>query len=183
MKSLESYLALVVVVVLSACTAAAPEYVDISNVLHDGAVSEITNAYPEFQVKLVAESKSDIQVGERFLEVEGIEDAEIADRLGRFVASYLNDPERREREVRERTENAALPPREKMNNLVDRIRVNNPDFTYEWVGAEEGNTRVIYGDNGLRMDGIDNDGAREEWGHAIWRIQEQIDAETTGEQE
>jgi len=33
------------------------------------------------------------------------------------------------------------------------------------------------------MNGIDNDGAREEWAHGIINIQKLIDAEAPGEQE
>ncbi len=171
---------------LVSCTSSdqyAAEEVDINEVMPKGFVTEVTNAYPEFKAQLVSSSETGIAFGEKFLEVDGIEDSEVQTRIANYVLSYLENPYKKADEVREREEYEALPPLEKMERRVERIRERYPDFSYEWVGADEGNVPVVYGDNGLMMNGIDNEGAREEWAHGIMNIQKLIDAESTGEQE
>jgi len=112
-----------------------------------------------------------------------VTDAERRDRLAEYLLSYLNDPELKANQARRRAEYEAMSPQDRMADLEGRIKERHPDFSYEWVGLGEGNVSVTLGDNGLRMNDIDDEGAMQEWGHAIRQIQELIDAETTGEQE
>ena len=97
--------------------------------------------------------------------------------------SYLENPNKRAEEAKAREEYDALPAHEKLENLVSRITERFPDFSYEWVAAGDGNVAATYGDNGIVMNGIDNEGAREEWAHGIINIQKMIDAESPGEQD
>jgi len=66
-----------------------------------------------------------------------------------------------------------LPPKEKMADLIKKVKERNPNFEYKWIGLGEGNTKVEYGDNSLIITGIEHEGAGEEMAHAIYRIQKE----------
>ena len=152
--------------------------VQIEEILPENAVKEITHGHPDFQLILVSESDANVSTkfGDRHMRVEGVEDAELRERLAGFVLRYLENPNKAEEDRRKREEYEKLPPREKMNAFVERMKGHYPDFDYEWVGLDEGNTKVEYIDNGLIIRGVEDEGAREEIGHAIYRLQKELDA-------
>jgi len=154
------------------------EAVEIDGLLPDGAFTEITNAYPELTVSLVTEGDANtaVALGEQFLQVEGIEGDEARERIAGYIVQYLENPNKREQDRATREAYEALPPRERLAALIERITDRHPDFAYEWTGLGEGNVEVEYGDNSLLITGIENDGGREEWAHAIIQIQKEIDA-------
>jgi len=159
------------------------EPVDFAGLLPEGAVTEITHAYPEFAVTLVSEQEANVAAtfGEMFIRIDGIEEDEARERIAGYVLQYLENPDKREEDRVAREAHDALPPVERLAALVQRIRDRNPDFDYEWTGLGEGNVEAEYGDNSLMMTGIEGDGAREEWAHAIIRIQKEIDAAGGGD--
>lgn len=156
----------------------AREVVEIDGLLPDGAFVEITNAYPEMTVSIVEEGEANTAVtfGERFLRIEGIEEADARERIAGYIVQFLENPNKREEDRSAREAYEALPPTEKLEALLERITDRHPDFAYEWTGLGEGNVEAEYGDNSLLISGIDGDGAREEWAHAIIQIQKEIDA-------
>ena len=167
-------------VFLGACSSGSEvgESVIIDGLLPDGAYTEISNAYPELAVSLLTEGDANTAVafGEQFLQVDGIEDDEARERVASYIVQYLENPNKREQDRAAREEYEAKPPAERLAALIERITDRHPDFAYEWTGLGEGNVEVEYGDNSLLITGIENDGGREEWAHAIIQIQKEIDA-------
>jgi len=167
----------------SGCGAYPPEEVDLAAILPEGGVNELSQAYPDLTATIVQESDFGVAVGNRYLELTGIEEDERRDRTATWIAGYLNDPEKRDREARERAEYDALPAADKLAAFVVRMEGNYPGFDYEWTTLEGGNSFVEYGDNGLLLTGVEDEGARREIGNYIYRLQQEIDAGQTGEQE
>jgi len=169
-------------VMFFSCTVDQPEEIDLIEVLPEGASREIGSAHPEFKAFLVDDSETGIPINEKFLVVEGVDDPEVKDRLARYVVSYLEDPNKKVEEARRREEYNNLPPAEQLAAFVERMKGHYPDFSYEWTGLEGGNVEVTYGDNSLLIDGVEDDGAREEIAHGLIQLQKAVDAGRTGEQ-
>ena len=167
---------------LAAC-GPADEAVDFEALLPEGAVQEITTAYPEFAVSLVSEDAANVAAtfGERALYVTGIEDTEARDRIAAYVVQYLENPNKAAEDRAAREAYEALPATERLEALVERIRRRIPDFAYEWTALGEGNVSAEYGDNSLLITGMDNEGTREEWAYAIIQLQREIDEANPGE--
>ena len=167
-----------VVLIIAACSPQVQEEeVNISEVLPENSVIEISGAYPDFKVFLVEENNSNVLVKykDHHLRIEGIEDADTRERIAKHVTQYLENPNKMEEDKVKRQAYNDLPPKEKMAALVERIKVNHPDFEYEWVGLDEGNVDIEYGDNSLIISGIEDQGSMEEIAHAVYRIQKEID--------
>ncbi|MFQ5570569.1 MAG: hypothetical protein ACE5G0_12880 [Rhodothermales bacterium] len=174
---------LFVVSLLASCTGEPAEEIDIVEVLPEEAATEIQNAYPAFKAVLVGASETGVPFQDKYLVVEGIEDAEVRDRIARYVVSYLEDPNKRAEEARQREAYEALPPAEKLASFVERMKEHYPEFSYEWTGLDGGNVDVTYGDNSLLISGVEEAGARNEIAHGLVRLQKDVDAGRTGEQE
>ncbi len=161
------------------------EVVKINDLLPKGAIAELTNAYPDFKVTLVAEADANVSAkfGEKFLRVDGIAKDEARERTAKYVVEYLKNPNKAAEDAAKREAYNKLPPKERLASLIERIKKNHPDFEYKWTGLGQGNVKVEYGDNSLLMSGIENEGAREEWAHAIIRIQKEIDKTSKGDVE
>ena len=161
------------------------EVVKINGLLPEGAVAELTHAYPDFKVTLVAEADANVSVkfGEKFLCVTGIEDEKARERTAKYVVEHLNNPNKAAEDAAKREAYNNLPPKERLASLVQRIKERNPDFEYKWTRLGEGNVKVEYGYNSRRMTGIEHGGAREEWAHAIIGIQKEIDKTSKGDVE
>lgn len=159
--------------------------VDTDSLLPEGATAEISHAYPDFRVTLVSDEEANVSVkfGEQSLHVDGVENEEARERMARYVLQYLENTNKCAEDRAKREAYQKLPPREKMANLIGRIKQRHPNFDYEWTGAGEGNVKATYGDNSLLMTGIEHDGAREEWAHAIIQIQKEIDKTSKGDAE
>lgn len=168
---------------LASCAGPVAEDIDLDALLPEGAMQEITFAHPNFSAQLVSESDIGVAFEDRFLVISGIEDEAALEQMTEYVLSYLVDPDKKANQSRAREEYQNLPPREKMDAFVERIRRRSPDFDYEWVGADEGNVDLVYGDNSLIISGVENEGAMQEIAHGLRNIQELIDAEATGEHE
>ena len=163
-------------------TAQTPESVNLSELLPQGAYTEIMAAYPEVSAVLVAESETGLPFGDRYLEIHGIEGPN-AEELGEYVLAFLENPARKSEEEARIEAYKNLSPEAKLGDLVARMKSRYPDFDYEWTRAGEGNVKAVYRDNGLRVTGIPDDGNREEIGAAILNLQRQIDEGRQGEQE
>jgi hypothetical protein len=153
------------------------EVVDIEKLLPEGAVAEITYAYPDFKVTLVSEEEANVSTkfGEKYIHVKGVDKEESREKMARYVLQYLENPNKKAEDKAKREAYEKLPPKEKLADLVAKINERNPDFKYEWTAWDKGNVKAKYGDNSLMMYGIDNEGAREEWAYAIIQIQKEID--------
>jgi len=88
---------------LVSCADSAEE-IDIGEVMPEGFVKEVMNAYPEFKAQLVSSSETGVAFGDKYLEVEGIEDSEVQSRLANHVLSYLENPKKKAEQAREREE-------------------------------------------------------------------------------
>ena len=178
-------LAVSLMIILSACNSQKEEVVNLDEVIPNGTQNEWLHAYPDLKITLVAEKQANVDAmfEDRNIRIDGVEDQDVRGRFVRYVLKYLEDPEKKERDKAEREAYNNLPPGEKMEQFIERMKVNYPDFSYEWVGLDKGNTRVQYGDNSLIIEGVESDGARQEIGHAIMRLQKEIDTLRTGEQE
>ncbi len=183
MKRVLSLVSLALFSLILAACADYSEEVDVSAVLPGGTNNEILHAWPEFKAVLVSESDYGVAVGDRYLVVEGVEDEEARERFARYVAGYLNDPEKKDREAQERADYDALPASDKLASFVERMEGHYEGFDYEWTSLEDGNSFVEYGDNGLYLSGVEEEGARREIGNYIYRLQQEIDASHTGEGE
>jgi len=75
------------------------EDVNIKELLTEGAVTEITHAYPDFKVTLVSEKESNVSVkfGENSLFVNGIEKDEAREKIAKYVVQYLEIPNKKGR--------------------------------------------------------------------------------------
>lgn len=91
--------------------------------------------------------------------------------------------DRMRKEVRERRPEREIPSKEKLNQLIKRIKSRSPNFSYKWVGLEKGNVKAKYGDNSLIIKGIEGEKNREEIAGALIRIQKQIDKSGAGKKE
>lgn len=172
--------------ILSSCsTKPKDEVVNIEELLPKGALTEITNAWPDFMVTITHEENANVSVmfGDKYLRIEGIEEEEKRERLAKYVLKYLENPNKRAEDKAKREAYEKLPPKEKMAVLIKRIKKKHPNFSYQWVGLGAGNVKAEYGDNSLLITDINNDGAREEWAYAIMEIQKQIDKTHPGEGE
>jgi hypothetical protein len=177
MRRVTTIIASVFLLIGAACTPAAEE-VDLAAVLPVGAMQELTFANPDLSARLVSDVAAGPQVGYQYLEVSGVDDPERQVRFANFIAGYLNDPELKARQIAERAAHDALPPGQKLDALLVRLRERLPDLDYEWVKADEGNTGVLYGDNGLLLTGVEGEGQLAEIGNAILRLQREIDGVT-----
>lgn len=163
---------------LCSCSMQKEEVVNLDELLPKGAIAEITQAHSDFEVTLVAEENANVTVkfGERYMRVDGIEDAEIRERMAKFVLRYLENPNKVEEDKEKREVYQNLPPKEKLERFIERMRSHYPDFTYQWVGLGEGNVKVEYGDNSLLIKGIEDGGTIEEIAQGLIQIQKDIDA-------
>ena len=180
------WLALLVVAIFPwGCSQPQSEVVNIEEVLPENVYKEITSGHPDFKVILVTEKDANVavQFGEKHLQVAGIEDEALRERLANLIIEYLDNPNKKAEKKAQQEAYEALPPQEKMAQLVERIKSRHPEFSYEWVGLEEGNTKIVYIDNGLIVNGVDDEGTREEIAQGVYRIQQEIDKESKGEQE
>lgn len=168
---------------LCSCTTQKKEVVNLDELLPEGAITEITHGHPDFKVTLVAEKNANVSVkfGEKFMRVDGIEDEEVREKMAKYVLQYLENPNKKEEDKAKREAYEKLPPKEKMERFIERMKSHYPDFDYEWVGLEEGNVKAEYGDNSLIIKGVE--GGKEEIAHEIIKIQKEIDKLSPGEQE
>ncbi len=170
------------------CTSKIEDYEEVLNLtelLPEGAISELAQGHPDLKVSLVTEKNANVNAkyGEKHIRVDGIEDDQIRERIAIYILQYIENPNKKEEDKAKREVYNNLPPKEKMDRFIERMKVNYPDFEYEWVGAGEGNVKVEYGDNSLVIKGVEDDGSKEEIAHGIIRIQKDIDQLSTGEQE
>lgn len=170
---------------LCSCNTQKKEVVNLDELLPEGAITEITHGHPDFKVTFVAEKNANVSVkfGEKYMRVDGIEDEEIRERMAKYVLQYLENPNKKEEDKAKREAYKKLPPKEKMERFIERMKSHYPDFDYEWVGLGEGNVKVEYGDNSLIIKGVEDDGAKEEIAYGVIQIQKEIDKLSTGEQE
>lgn len=175
-----SLILLVFAISFSACQKAKTEeeIVQIGELLPEGAIAEITTGHPEFRISLVGEDDSNVSAKfeDRYLRVDGVEDEELRERLAVFVLQYLENPNKKAEDKAKQEAYNKLPPQEKMDTFVERMKGHYPDFDYKWVGLDEGNVKLEYVDNSLLITGVENEGAREEIAHGLLRIQKEIDA-------
>jgi hypothetical protein len=166
------------------CSTRNEEVINLDELLPENAITEITNGHPDFKVTLVAEKNANVSVkfGEKFMRVDGIEDEEVRERMAKYVLLYLENPNKMEEDRAKREEYEKLPPKEKMERFVERMKTHYPDFEYEWVVLGEGNVNVEYGDNSLIIKGVDDGGTKKEIAHGIIQIQKEIDKLNPGEQ-
>lgn len=172
--------------VLGACsTDKKTEVLNINDLLPDGAVTEITHGHPDFKVSLVSEQDANVSAkfGEKHLRIDGVEKEDIRERLANYVLQYLENPNKKAEDKAKREAYEKLPPKEKMNSFINRMKEHYPSLDYKWTRLREGNVKVEYGDNSLLITGVDKEGAREEIAHGIIRIQKEIDKLSKGEQE
>ena len=172
--------------ILTSCsTGQTKNEVNVKKLLPGGAANEIFHGYPDFKVTLVDQADANVSVkfGEKFLCVNGVDDEKVRERLAKYVLQYFENPNKKAEDKAKRLAYEKLPPKEKMNDLIKRIKQRYPDFNYKWVGLGESNVKVEYGDNSLLISGMEPDGAREEYAHGIIRIQKEIDKLHKGEQE
>lgn len=178
-KFLYSCVVLLSIIIGMSCnTGSQEEVVNLDELLPEGAIKEITYGSPDFKVILVPKGEGNTEVffEERVLKIEGVEDMERRVRLAKYVVQYLENPNKAEEDKLKREAYNKLPPKEKLADLLSRIRKNHPNFEYKWVGLDEGNTKVEYGDNSLLISGVEEGVGLEEFAHAIMRLQKQIDA-------
>jgi hypothetical protein len=173
-------LLLILIFPFSACQKAQTEeeIVQISEILPEGAVAEITYGHPDFRVTLVDESEANVSVkfGDRSIHVDGVEDQTKREKLAAYVLQYLENPNKKAEDKAKQEAYKKLPPKEKMIAFVERMKGHYPDFDYKWVGLNEGNVKLEYGDNSILIKGVENEGAREEIAHGLMQIQKEIDA-------
>jgi hypothetical protein len=162
---------------IACSTESQEELVDVDNILPENSMIEIQSAYPDFAVFLVAENDANVAIKfeDNHLRIDGIEDDRRRERIARHVVDHLENPNKRAEDKARREAYNNLPPKEKMAAFVDRIKRRYPNFDYEWAGLKEGNVKVEYGDNSLIISGIDDQGAMEEVGYGIHKIQKEID--------
>ena len=98
------------------------------------------------------------------------------------MVQYLDNPNKKEEDKAKKETYENLSPRDKMKSFVERMKSHYPQFDYEWVGLDEGNVDIIYGDNSIIIEGVSEDGAKKEIGNALMRLQKEIDEITAGEQ-
>jgi len=101
--------------------------------------------------------------------------------MAKYLLQYLENPNKKAEDQSRREAYEKLPAKEKMNQLVEKVKKQYPDFDYKWVGVKKGNVKAKYGDNSLFISGIENEGAREEYAHTIIHIQMDIDKESGGD--
>jgi len=170
---------------LCSCSMQKEDVINLDELLPKGAIAEITQAHSDFEVTLVAEENANVTVkfGERYMRVDGIEDAEIRERMAKFVLQYLENANKVEEDKEKREVYQNLPPKEKLERFIERMRSHYPEFDYQWVGLGEGNVKVEYGDNSLLIKGIDDGGTKEEIAHGLIQIQKDIDKLSLGKQD
>jgi len=172
--------------VLGSCiTNKKTEVVNIGELLPEGAVTEITHGHPDFNVSLVSDEDANVSAkfGKKHLRIDGVEKEDVRERLANYVLQYLENPNKKVEDKAKREAYEKLPPKEKMNSFVSRMKEHYPSFDYNWTGLGEGNVKVEYGDNALLISGVEKEGAREEIAHGIIRIQKEIDKLHKGEHE
>ncbi len=179
------FLCLGLLLIFAACAPKedAEETVDIAVLLPEGAMAEITGAHPDFKVSLVGEKIANVETrfGEKYLHIAGVENEELRERLSKYVLQYLENPNKKAEDKARKEAYEKLPPKEKMSDFVERTKVQYPDFAYTWVGLNEGNVKLEYGDNTLLITGVENKGARDEIAFGLRRIQQEIDKANPGE--
>lgn len=169
---------------LSSLSGIAQENVKLKKLLPEGALTEINHAYPNFKVFIVPAGQGNTEVifEDHVLRVDGIEDMKTRVRMAKYVLQYIENPNKRVEDRKRREDYNALPPRAKMEQLMERIVDRYPGFKYKWVGYDDANMKVKYGERGMYISGVEHPPALEEWAHAIVQLQKEID-ETGGELE
>jgi len=148
--------------VLGGCTGQKAEVVNIAELLPEGAVTEITHGHPDFKVSLVSDEDANVSAkfGKKHLRIDGVEKEDVRERLANYVLQYLENPNKIAEDKAKREAYEKLPPKEKMNSFVSRMKEHYPSFDYNWTGLGEGNVKVEYGDNALLISGVEKEGAR-----------------------
>ena len=62
------------------------------------------------------------------------------------------------------------------------MKKHHPEFKYKWTALGKESGKAEYGDNGLIISGIKNDGAREELAQGIMQLQKKIDKNSKEQQ-
>jgi len=174
---------LILIVVSFSCnTQMNEEEIDINNLLSENSIIELTSKYPEIKVFFVDEDNANVSIKyiDRHIRLEGIENEGSREEIANYIVQHLENPNKR---IEDRTRKEAyndLPPIEKMASLTRRIRQRYPDFEYKWVGLDEGNVGIEYGDNSLVINGIEDERNLTEIANAVTRIQKEIDKELKG---
>lgn len=152
--------------------------VNLEEILPGGANNELTFGNPDLKVVLVPKGKGNTEVffEDKVLRIDGVEEMERRVRIAKYVVQYMENPNKAEEDKLKREAYKKLPPKEKLADLLVRIRKNHPDFEYKWVGLGEGNVKVEYGDNTLLITGVKEGTGLEEFAHAITNLQKEIDA-------
>jgi hypothetical protein len=155
-KKINIVLTAIIIMVFCSCSSQKEEVVNLDEVIPNGTNNEWLHAYPDLKISLVEEKQANVDAmfEDRNMRIDGVVDQEIRGRFARYVLQYLEDPEKKDRDKAEREAYNNLPPGEKMEQFIERMKVNYPEFSYEWVGLGEGNTEVIYGDNVLIINGV-----------------------------
>ena len=84
--SLKRMTILAVLGIMVIMTACGNNEVNIAKVLPEGAVKEITHAYPEFKVTYVTQEEANVETkfGAKFLRIDGIEKDEMREKMTDF---------------------------------------------------------------------------------------------------
>jgi len=158
--------------------------VNIDELLPKEAIIEITTAHPDFKIALVEKEDANVslKVNQRYLQIDGIEDEETRERIAKYIIQYIENPNKKAEGIAKRKAYDELPPQEKLDSFVERMKGHYPKFEYKWVGLGKGNVKVEYGDNSLIINGIENDGTREEIAYGITQLQKELDKLSKEEQ-
>jgi len=156
----------------------AQENVNLKKLLPEEAIAELFNAYPDLKVTQVGKKKdanTSVEYRNTYLRIDGIKNQETRDRIAQYVVQYLENPNKRIEDRKKRDDYEALHPEKKMAMLKERIIDQNPNFKYEWVHPELANVKAKYGERGLNISGIENEGEREEWAYAIVQLHKEME--------
>lgn len=167
----------ILAIFIFSCDSEIQEEVDLSQLLPKENFTEIKNRYPEFKVTLVSERYANVPVmfEDNHLHVDGIDDDGTRRELAHYVVQHLENPNKKEEDRAKKEAYERLSPEEKLASFVERMKSHYPDFDYEWVGAEEGNSKIVYGDNGILIHGVEKEGARQEIAYGLRERQMAID--------
>ncbi len=148
------------------------EVVNINELLTEGAVTEIINAYPDFKVSLVVEKNSnvDVKFGDKFIRIDGVDNDEKRIEMATWILQYLENPNKKEADKAKQN----LTLEAKFKKFIEKIKSNNPNFDYEWVELGKGNVKREYRERSLFIKGIDDEGSKEEIAAGIFEFQRAI---------
>lgn len=157
---------------LSSCNTQEEEVVNINELLTAGAVTEITNAYPDFKLTLVSEENAnvDVKYGDKFMRIYGVENDEKRLEMASWILQYLENPNKKEADKA----NQSLTLEAKFEKFIENIKTNNPDFDYEWVALGKGNVEREFRERSLFIKGIDDDESKEKIAAGIFEYQNAI---------